>query len=293
MKLVTFEQGGQLRTGALRGGAEVVDLNRADSSLPTDMIQLLAGGDEMLASAAQVVTNPPQSAVLALDAVTLKAPIPRPGKIICIGLNYRDHAAESGQQVPDYPTVFTKYANTVIGPGEAIVLPRVSNQVDYEVELGVVIGRRAKHVREVDALEYVAGYLPFHDVSARDYQHRTSQWTLGKSFDTFAPMGPALVTRDEVGDPHKLDIQLSISKGGENGEVLQQSNPSNLIFPVHVLIAYLSDVMTLEPGDVIATGTPSGVGAARKPQRFLKPGDVVRIEISGLGVLENPVTTES
>ncbi len=293
MKLVTFEQGGQLRTGALRGGAEVVDLNRADSSLPTDMIQLLAGGDEMLASAAQVVTNPPQSAVLALDAVTLKAPIPRPGKIICIGLNYRDHAAESGQQVPDYPTVFTKYANTVIGPGEAIVLPRVSNQVDYEVELGVVIGRRAKHVREVDALEYVAGYLPFHDVSARDYQHRTSQWTLGKSFDTFAPMGPALVTRDEVGDPHKLDIQLSISKGGENGEVLQQSNTSNLIFPVHVLIAYLSDVMTLEPGDVIATGTPSGVGAARKPQRFLKPGDVVRIEISGLGVLENPVTTES
>jgi len=161
------------------------------------------------------------------------------------------------------------------------------------VELGVVIGRRAKHVREVDALEYVAGYLPFHDVSARDYQHRTSQWTLGKSFDTFAPMGPALVTRDEVGDPHKLDIQLSISKGGENGEVLQQSNTSNLIFPVHVLIAYLSDVMTLEPGDVIATGTPSGVGAARKPQRFLKPGDVVRIEISGLGVLENPVTTES
>src|SRR5690606_18400568 len=125
------------------------------------------------------------------------------------------------------------------------------------------------------------------DVSARDYQHRTSQWTLGKSFDTFAPMGPALVTRDEVGDPHKLDIQLSISKGGENGEVLQQSNTSNLIFPVHVLIAYLSDVMTLEPGDVIATGTPSGVGAARKPQRFLKPGDVVRIEISGLGVLEN------
>jgi acylpyruvate hydrolase len=231
--------------------------------------------------------------VIDRSAVTLKAPVPRPGKILCIGLNYRDHAAESGQQVPDFPTVFTKYANTIIGPGEAIVLPRVSNQVDYEVELGVVIGRRAKHVREVDALDYVAGYLPFHDVSARDYQHRTSQWTLGKSFDTFGPIGPALVTRDEVGDPHKLDIQLSVGRAGENGEILQKSNTSNLIFPIHVLIAYLSDVLTLEPGDVIATGTPSGVGAARKPQRFLKPGDVVRIEISGLGVLENPVTAES
>lgn len=290
MKLVTFEQNGQLRSGALQGSdeAQIVDLNRADSSIPTDMIQLLAGGDALIAQAAQAAANAPQDAVLARSSVTLKAPIPRPGKIICIGLNYRDHAAESGQPVPDYPTVFTKYANTIIGPGESIVLPRVSDQVDYEVELGVVIGRRAKHVSEGDALNYVAGYLPFHDVSARDYQHRTSQWTLGKSFDTFGPMGPALVTRDEAGDPHTLDIQLSIG-----GEVLQKSNTSNLIFPVDALIAYLSDVLTLEPGDVIATGTPSGVGAARKPQRFLRPGDVVRIEISGLGVLENPVTAES
>lgn len=290
MKLVTFVQDGQPRTGALHGGddAQIVDLNAADSSIPTDMIQLLAGGEAVMAKARQAASNPPQDALVARDSVALKAPVPRPGKIICVGLNYRDHAAESGQPVPDYPTVFTKYANTIIGTGDAIVLPHVSDQVDYEVELGVVIGRRAKHVRESEALDYVAGYLPFHDVSARDYQHRTSQWTLGKSFDTFGPMGPALVTSDEVGDPHKLDIQLSIG-----GEVLQTSNTSNLIFPVDVLIAYLSDVLTLEPGDVIATGTPSGVGAARTPQRFLQPGDVVRIEISGLGVLENPVTAES
>lgn len=290
MKLVTFVQDGQPRTGALHGGddAQIVDLNAADSSIPADMIQLLAGGEAVMAKARQAASNPPQDALVARDSVALKAPVPRPGKIICVGLNYRDHAAESGQPVPDYPTVFTKYANTIIGTGDAIVLPHVSDQVDYEVELGVVIGRRAKHVRESEALDYVAGYLPFHDVSARDYQHRTSQWTLGKSFDTFGPMGPALVTSDEVGDPHKLDIQLSIG-----GEVLQTSNTSNLIFPVDVLIAYLSDVLTLEPGDVIATGTPSGVGAARTPQRFLQPGDVVRIEISGLGVLENPVTAES
>ena len=295
MRLVTFEQNGQFRTGALRGpdGETLIDLNRADAAIPTDMLQLLNGGEATLAAVAKAIDNAPEAAQLQRSAVTLKAPIPRPGKIICIGLNYRDHAAESGQAVPDYPTVFTKYANTVIGPGEPIVLPRVSNQVDYEVELGVVIGRRAKHVSEAEALQYVAGYLPFHDVSARDYQHRTSQWTLGKSFDTFAPMGPALVTSDEVRDPHSLDIQLSIGKPGEKGEVLQKSNTSNLIFPVHVLVAYLSDVMTLEPGDVIATGTPSGVGAARKPPRFLQPGDVVRIEISGLGVLENPVVAES
>jgi acylpyruvate hydrolase len=290
VKLVSFEHNGQNRIGALQGeaGAEsIIDLNRADATLPTEMIQLLNGGATLLAQAGQAIANAPDAARLSLSAVTLKAPIARPGKIICIGLNYRDHAAESNQAVPDYPTVFTKYANTVTAPGAPIVLPKVSSQVDYECELGVVIGRQAKHVNEASALDYVAGYLPFHDVSARDYQHRTSQWTLGKSFDTFAPMGPALVTADEIPDPHTLDIQLSIG-----GEVLQRSNTHHLIFPVHQLIAYLSDVMTLEPGDVIATGTPAGVGTARKPQRFLQPGDVVRIEISGLGVLENPVVAE-
>jgi acylpyruvate hydrolase len=226
--------------------------------------------------------------VLARAAVTLKAPIPRPGKIICLGLNYRDHAIESNLAIPTYPVVFAKFANVVIGPGEAIVLPKISQEVDYEAEFGVVIGQRGRAIAEADALSYVAGYLPFHDVSARDYQMRTSQWVIGKTFDTFGPMGPALTTTDEIPDPHNLNIQLSIG-----GEVLQSSNTRHLIFNVPQIIAHLSAVMTLEPGDLIATGTPSGVGAARTPKRFLKPGEVVRIEIERLGVLENPVVAEA
>jgi 2-keto-4-pentenoate hydratase/2-oxohepta-3-ene-1,7-dioic acid hydratase in catechol pathway len=219
--------------------------------------------------------------------VTLRAPIPRPGKIICIGLNYRDHAAESNQPIPDYPAVFSKYANSVIGPGEPIVIPRVTEAVDYEGELAFVIGRRARFVSEQDALDAVAGYMAFNDVSARDFQMRTSQWTIGKTFDTFAPMGPALVTADEIADPHDLDIRVTVS-----GEVLQSSNTRHLIFSIQELVAYLSQVMTLEPGDVIATGTPSGVGFARTPPRFLRPGDVVEVEIKGLGTLVNPVAAE-
>ncbi len=291
MRLVTFVWQGQTRLGALVGGepaGAVLDLNRADPRLPPDMVAFLRAGSEARALAAEVVAACPAAATLPLSAVSLKAPIPRPGKIICIGLNYRDHAAESGQAVPDYPTVFAKFANCVIGPGEAIIHPRISKQVDYEAEMGVVIGRRAKDVRVEAALDYVAGYLPFDDVSARDFQGRTSQWVIGKVFDTFAPMGPALVTPDEVPDPHNLDIRLSIG-----GEVLQSSNTCQLVFSVPQLVAHLSAVMTLEPGDVIATGTPGGVGAARKPPRWLRPGDVVRIEIERLGVLENPVVAQS
>jgi 2-keto-4-pentenoate hydratase/2-oxohepta-3-ene-1,7-dioic acid hydratase in catechol pathway len=210
----------------------------------------------------QAIANPPFAAVLDRSAVKLSAPIPRPGKVICIGLNYRDHAAESNAELPAFPTVFAKYASCIIGPGASIVIPRVTSQVDYEGELAVVIGRRARDVAEADALDYVAGYAPFNDVSARDYQMRTSQWTIGKTFDTFGPIGPALVTADEIPDPHALDIRVSIGD-----DVLQSSNTKHLIFTIPQLIAYLTSVMTLEPGDVIATGTPAGVGAARKPQR--------------------------
>ncbi len=290
MKLVTFLYKGQIRLGVLRhsaAGDTVVDLNKADPRLPTDMIAFLQGGAEARALADKALQSATNIAIYPLSAVTLKAPILRPGKIMCIGLNYRDHAAESGQAVPEYPTLFAKYANAVIGPGEAIVHPKISEKVDYEAEMGVVIGRRAKAVPVADALNYVAGYLPFNDVSARDFQTRTSQWTIGKTFDTFAPMGPALVTADEVPDPHNLDIRLSIG-----GEVLQSSNTRNLVFTVADLVSYLSAVMTLEPGDVIATCTPGVVVAARKPPRWLRPGDVVRIEIERLGVLENPVVAE-
>jgi acylpyruvate hydrolase len=291
MHLVTFERAGAHHLGALaqRDGRDVViDLNLAAPNLPSDMIAFLAGGAANRALAAQALADPPSAAVLDRSAVQLAAPIPRPGKIICIGLNYRDHAAESNAELPAYPTVFAKYASCIIGPGAAIVIPRVTSQVDYEGELAVVIGRRARDVAEADALDYVAGYAPFNDVSARDYQMRTSQWTIGKTFDTFGPIGPALVTADEIPDPHTLDIRVSIGE-----DVLQSSNTKHLIFTIPQLIAYLTSVMTLEPGDVIATGTPAGVGAARKPQRWLVPGDVVRVEISSLGALENPVVASA
>jgi len=292
LRLVTFIDGGEPRLGALRGeGArqEVVDLNRADPGMAAEMIPLLRGGPAAMDRARRALDATPAGAGASrpLASVTLRAPVPRPGKIICIGLNYRDHAAESAVAVPDYPTVFAKYASCVIGSGEAIVLPKLSDQVDYEGELGVVIGRTARHVPESSALEYVAGYLPFNDVSARDFQHRTSQWTIGKTFDTFGPMGPALVTADEVPDPQHLDLRVRIGD-----ELLQSSNTSKIIFSIAQLIAYLSAVLTLDPGDVIATGTPEGVGAARTPARFLRPGETVRVEIEALGSLENPIVAE-
>jgi acylpyruvate hydrolase len=287
MKLVTFIHNGQSRIGALSGNGAIVDLNRANPQLPTDMLAFLAGGADTKALAEKAVASALPSAVVARSAVTLQAPLPRPGKILCIGLNYRDHAAESNQPIPDHPTVFAKYNNTVVGPGAAIVLPSVTEKVDYEAEFAFVIGRTARNVAAADALDYVAGYLPFNDVSARDYQMRTSQWTVGKTFDTFGPMGPALVTSDEIPNPHDLDISLTI-----NGEVLQSSNTSNLIFSVNELIADLTSFMTLEPGDLISTGTPSGVGSARKPQRWLRAGDVVALTIEGLGTLENPVIAQ-
>jgi len=291
MHLVSFIHGRERRLGALLAAPNehsVVDLNRVDPQLPTDMIALLQSGAAGLARAQSARDGAGPAAVMALQDVTLTAPVLRPSKIICIGLNYRDHAAESNMPIPEYPTVFAKYPSCVIGPGEAIVLPRISSQVDYEGELAVVIGRQAHHVTEAAALDYVAGYMPFNDVSARDFQHRTSQWTIGKTFDTFGPMGPALVTADEAPDPQNLHLRVTIG-----GEELQSSHTGQMIFSVVQLIAYLSAVMTLEPGDVIATGTPGGVGAARTPARFLRAGETVRVAIEGLGILENPVVAEA
>ena len=291
MKLITFEINNENRLGTLihgDGGDFVIDLNQSDPSLPTNMIDFLKAGTTARQRAENVLGRATPAEQMELAAVKLKAPIPRPGKIIGIGLNYFDHAAESNQAVPQTPAVFSKYANTVIGPGEQILIPKVTNLVDYEAELAFVIGKQARHVKETVAFSYIAGYLPLNDVSARDYQNRTSQWTIGKTFDTFAPMGPAIVTTDEIPDPHNLNIRLLIGD-----EVLQDSNTSNLIFDVPYLVAYLSEVMTLEPGDVVTTGTPAGVGFARTPPRFLQSGDIVKVEIEGLGTLENPVGTES
>jgi acylpyruvate hydrolase len=216
--------------------------------------------------------------------VTLKSPILNPKKLIGIGLNYRDHAEEFKLQIPKAPILFGMYANAIIGPGEPIVIPPGVNQVDYEAELAVVLGRRARRVSEAEALEYVAGYTVLHDVSAREMQFGDKQWTRGKTIDTFAPMGPCVVTRSQLGDAANLAIELRL-----NGERLQKSNTRNLIFNVAALVSIISQTMTLETGDVIATGTPSGVGYVRNPPIFLKPGDIVEIEIEGIGVLRNPV----
>ena len=215
------------------------------------------------------------------------APVPRPGKLICIGLNYRDHAKESNMPLPEKPVVFSKFSSAVIAPGEPVVIPRASQQIDYEAELAVVIGRRAKHVSADRAYDYVLGYTAFNDVTARDFQFGDGQWQRGKSCDTFAPMGQAIVTTDVITDPHKLAIKLKL-----NGEIMQDSNTDQLIFGVPRLIEFLSQTITLEPGDVIATGTPAGVGFARKPPVFLKPGDEMEVLIEGLGGLGNPVVAE-
>lgn len=288
MRLVTFVRDGADRLGAWKTGGQVIDLNQADPGLPSDLVAFLEGGAAVRERAAKALEQAAAAATYDLGAVTLKPPIPNPGKIICIGQNYAEHAAEGGAGISATPIMFAKYNNTLIASGAAIVLPKVSDQVDYEGELAVIIGRRAKNVSEADALSYVAGYSAFNDVSARDYQMRTSQWSIGKTFDTFGPFGPSITTADEVPNPQSLSIRTVVS-----GETLQSSHTSKMIFPVAVLIAYLTSVMTLEPGDIIATGTPEGVGAARTPQRFLRPGDTVRIEIEGLDGLENPVTAES
>lgn len=213
------------------------------------------------------------------------APVPRPGKIVCIGMNYRDHAHELQLGVPNEPTIFSKFPSCVIAPGEAVIIPPGSTQVDYEAELAVVIGRRATQVSADRAYDYVQGYTAFNDVTARDFQFGDLQWQRGKSCDTFAPMGPTIVTTDEIPDPHALRITLTL-----NGTVMQDSNTSELIFRVPELIAFITRNITLEPGDIIATGTPAGVGFVRKPPVFLKPGDVMEVDIERIGQLGNPIS---
>jgi 2,4-diketo-3-deoxy-L-fuconate hydrolase len=226
--------------------------------------------------------------VLAYEDAKICAPVPRPGKIICIGLNYRDHAAESNMKVPESPVTFSKFPTCITGPEDAVVLPKGSTQTDYEAELAVVIGRVTKGVARADAYRQIFGYCCFNDVSARDFQFADGQWQRGKSCDTFAPMGPWVATTDEITNPQNLGIKFRL-----NGEAMQSSRTEELIFGVPQLIEFLSSVITLEPGDVIATGTPPGVGFARKPPVFLKAGDRMEVEIDGLGVLANPVSAAS
>jgi 2-keto-4-pentenoate hydratase/2-oxohepta-3-ene-1,7-dioic acid hydratase in catechol pathway len=284
LRLATFTQGGSTRIGVVVG-EEIVDLSAAASGLPTEMKALLAAGEPALATARSAAES--GKARIPLTEVTLEAPVLAPPKFIGIGLNYRDHAAESGMDIPEHPMMFNKQSTCVVGPDAPVHLPRASKVLDYEGELGVVIGRRCRHVPKDRAHEVIAGYTIVNDVSVRDWQMRVRTMTIGKSFDTHGPMGPWIVTADEIGDPHALRLQTWI-----NGEKRQDSNTKELIFNAFDLVEHLSTAFTLEPGDVIATGTPAGVGIAFKPPKLLKAGDVVRIEIDGIGVLQNEIIDE-
>lgn len=263
-----------------------VDLHATDPRVPADLKMLLAGGPEMIRLAEEALRR---GKVIPADEARLLPPVLNPEKIICVGANYADHAAESGVPVPAEPIIFCKFLTALCAPEQPIVLPQVSQEVDYEAELVAVIGRTGRYIPEDQAREYVAGYTCGNDVSARDWQLRKpgNQWLLGKSFDTFAPCGPVVVTRDEFAHPLRLGITLRL-----NGQVMQKSNTDQMVFSVERLVSYVSQVCTLKPGDLLYTGTPAGVGMARKPPVFLKPGDWVEVEIEGIGVLRNPVIAE-
>jgi 2-keto-4-pentenoate hydratase/2-oxohepta-3-ene-1,7-dioic acid hydratase in catechol pathway len=281
MRFVTFEQGGHRQVGVVIKD-QIVSLEGA--GFP-DLLSVLQGGTEAFRRVEGFVAKAP--ATIPFASVKLCAPIPRPPKILCMGLNYRDHAAEAKLEIPQCPVIFAKYTNTVIGSGDSIILPKNSRKPDYEAEFGFVMGKRARHVPAEDWRQFVFGFMNCNDVSARDVQTAVSQWTMGKNFDTFAPMGPYLVSADEIEDPHNLNITLTL-----NGETMQSSNTRELIFKIPETVAFLSSVMTLEPGDVVLTGTPAGFGFSHRPPRWLTPGDEVVVRVEGLGELRNRCVAE-
>ena len=284
MRFVTFDLNGKPCPGVLSGDT-LLDITSLGFS---SLIEVIAAGPEARAKIGNLVLEPPDAAKQPLSEAKLLAPIPRPPKVICVGLNYRDHAAETKARLPTVPTIFNKFPTAVIGPGANIAIPRLSKAIDYEAEFAFVIGRGGRHIAPGEWPDHVFGYTIANDVSARDYQRATSQWLMGKTFDTFGPMGPWIATPDEIEDPHELDIRMEL-----NGETMQNSNTRELIFKIPDLIAYLSGVFTLEPGDAILTGTPSGVGFVREPPRFLQPGDECVVKIKGIGELRNQVIAEA
>ena len=284
MKLATFTH--QARTGiGVVTDESIVDLAAAAPELPREMVAFLGAGREALDIARKAVAG--KVGRIGLSAVKLEAPIARPPEFLAIGLNYADHVAETGREKPSFPMFFNKQATCVVGPNDPIHLPRVSKALDYEGELGFVIGRRCRHVPRDRAHEVIAGYLIVDDVSVRDWQMRAPTMTLGKSFDTHGPIGPWIVTPDEIGDPHALDLKTFV-----NGEMRQHSNTRHLIFDCFAQVETLSTVFTLLPGTIVSTGTPGGVAAAMQPPKWLVAGDVVRIEIEKIGQLENRVIPE-
>eukprot|EP00054_Salpingoeca_dolichothecata_P037105 m.9743 g.9743 ORF g.9743 m.9743 type:complete len:307 (-) comp7254_c0_seq1:47-967(-) len=291
MRLVQFKTADNttVRVGVeLERDGDIADVTATDAAIPAEMKALLAAGTTALdrcRSAAESNKN-----VLPRASVTLMAPVYGPEKIVCIGMNYVDHCTEQNMPVPDEPVVFSKFASCITEPGAPIIKPDITDELDFEVELAIVIGKTAKNVKASDAMDYVAGYTVAHDVSARDWQIKKNggQWLAGKTFDTFAPIGPAIVTKDAISDPHKLGIRCRL-----NGETVQDSNTKQLVFKTEAIIEWVSKLFTLKPGDLIFTGTPPGVGCFRKPQLWLKPGDVVDCEIDEIGCITNPVKAET
>lgn len=287
--MVTFEdqnRNGKYRIGAKISEDELIDLswilngNGLNDYEITRCFDLATGFLEKARKAFSDDSLPK----FKCSEIKMCAPVPRPNKIICIGLNYRNHAIESGMEIPKSPIIFSKFSTCVIGANESILLPKGSEQVDFEAELAFIIGRKTRNVKRENAINHVFGYTNFNDVSARDFQFADGQWQRGKSCDTFAPMGEFIATTDEIKDPHNLRIRFRL-----NGAILQDSTTNELIFKIPELIEFLSESITLEPGDVISTGTPPGVGFARQPPVFLKDGDIAEVEIEGLGILSNPV----
>ena len=284
MKLCTFLRDAVPLVGVVTDDG-IVDLSESAPELPAEMTALLAAGEPALRRAAAAASA--TRARIPLDSVRLAPPVLRPPKFLAVGLNYADHVAEAGLDTPKLPTIFNKQSTCVAGPTDPVHMPRVSSALDYEGELGFVVGRRCRHVPREHAHEVITGYLVVNDVSVRDWQLRIPTWTMGKSFDTHGPIGPWITTPDEVGDPHALRVRTWV-----NGELRQDSSTKNLIFDCFAIVEHLSTAFTLEPGDVVATGTPGGVGIAMKPPKLLSIGDVVRVEIDGLGTLENRVVAE-
>lgn len=284
MRLITYQSNNGPKLGAI-SNEQVIDLCAVDGTLPATMMALLAAGEAGMTQAAAAIANPNSAAhSQPLDQVTMLPPVLRPGKVIALGRNYAAHAKEGGAEPPDYPMLFHKTATSLIGAGGTVRIPEGTDRVDFEAELAVIIGKVCKNVEEADAFDYIAGYTVANDVTARDWQRLTTQFTAGKMVDTFGPLGPALVTKDEVPEPGNLRVKSIL-----NGQVMQDGNTKMMIFSVPFLVSYISRISTLEPGDVILTGTPEGVGYARKPPVYMKDGDVITIEIDGLGTLTNPL----
>ena len=288
MKLMMFETGGDARLGVVEGDT-VIDVAACCAGVPSTLLALIETGPQALAQIADAIKTAPDNAKLALGDATPALPIERPGKFICVGLNYAAHAREGGHDIPVYPSLFVRWASSLVAAEAPVIRPKVSDRFDYEAELTIVIGKGGRHIDEAQALDHVFGYTMFNDVSVRDYQRKTTQWTAGKNFDGTGPLGPVIVTPDEL-PPGASGLRIT---SRVNGETRQDSNTEDMIFSSQRIIAVLSEFMTLEPGDVIATGTPSGVAHAMKPPGWMKAGDRVEVEIEGIGVLGNPVVDEA